>query len=152
MNQTHKGFTLLEVLVVLVIISILTSISYLIAIPTIERNHNLRVCQAIDQYLRHTQQQAWQQQQLLAISYQHHLLQTQRYHQQHWQAQPHHPLTIPKNLQLTLDASSQSEGIASIVFAPNHITTPFTLTLKQQQPLCQWHSDHGKIVFARSRP
>lgn len=153
MRPNDKGFTLLEILVTLAILSILTAASYLIAIPTLQRQHNKQICQSIDAWLHHAQQQAWQQHRIVAIQYQPPQLQALQFNNQHWQTLHTPTVTIPASLQLILQSDNSIDHTPSILIAPNLINNNFTLTLKNtKQNLCQWHSSEGSMVKDGSIP
>lgn len=137
MNHKHKirGYTLIEILVVLFIISIVTSVALL----SIGRNKNKEVesfTQELVQRMQLAEEQALLQPVVVGVSFNNHSLQFTRYQEKKWQPLSENalsPYRIPKGIQVKIELNTaEGEGeikknFPPIIFSTSGDMTPFTI-------------------------
>lgn len=140
-NILHRGFTLVEILVVLIIIGLVSSI-IVIHRGSSHSNREIHLfARLLQSQMQVAREQSIVQMSVLGIRFTQKNYAFYRYHDKpHPTWNPLHETdhfwrlyTIPSNIQITVDLSNSQQ--AQIIFLPNGEITPFIITLKDQNTI-----------------
>ncbi len=132
-----QGFTLIEIMVVLVIISITVTFATITLLPWWQKRQITEFTQQVVSSMKYLQARAIISQSYFGMTLNETSLQFFQRKNNQWQTDPRlTQINWPNNSEIQLNVAGQTAGIEKksdapqIIFSPNGVITPFTLLVK----------------------